>query len=128
MQLDTLVKLGSLALQVAQDDKVRQLASLIHRGAKRRGILPPPPILPAPPVAASNHAGGATAAPQPAPKAKGQTGTGSSAAAPTPWIPFGPPGLPLQAYGGSGIMKYLTADNAKKVLEVAGVMKGLLGK
>jgi hypothetical protein len=46
MKLDTLIKFGSLALNVAQDEKVRELLRITHNGAKRRGffdshIVPP---------------------------------------------------------------------------------------
>ncbi|MBX6354062.1 MAG: hypothetical protein IRZ10_12125 [Thermoflavifilum sp.] len=42
MRLDTLIKLGSLAFSVAQDDKVRELLRITHRGMKRRGWMSPP--------------------------------------------------------------------------------------
>lgn len=138
MQLDTLVKLGSLALEVAQDDKVRELAAMIHRGARRRGILPAPPIIPAPPAAGGSASGAAAANAKPsaavpaAPKSAAPKSAAPNPAAPesaaAPWIPFGPPALPMHMYGGSGITRYLTADNAKKALQLAGVVRGLLSK
>ncbi|MCF8565887.1 hypothetical protein LLE49_14270 [Alicyclobacillus tolerans] len=41
MKFDTLIKLGSLAFGVAQDDKVQELFKMAHKGAKRRGIFNP---------------------------------------------------------------------------------------
>ncbi|KPV45696.1 hypothetical protein [Alicyclobacillus ferrooxydans] len=48
MKLDTVIKLGSLAFNVAQDEKIRELWKLAHGGAKRRGLFDPP-IVPLPP-------------------------------------------------------------------------------
>ncbi|MCL6442942.1 MAG: hypothetical protein K6T83_05715 [Alicyclobacillus sp.] len=47
MKLDTIIRFGSLAFNVAQDDKVRELLKLAHNGAKRRGLFDPPIIPPA---------------------------------------------------------------------------------
>ncbi len=44
MKIDTLIKFGSLAFNVAQDEKVRELLKIAHNGAKRRGLFSPPPI------------------------------------------------------------------------------------
>ncbi|MCL6452121.1 MAG: hypothetical protein K6T78_00665 [Alicyclobacillus sp.] len=49
MKLDTVIKLGSLAFSVAQDEKVRELLKLAHNGAKRRGLFDPPIVPPMPP-------------------------------------------------------------------------------
>ncbi|GMA62440.1 hypothetical protein NZD89_22010 [Alicyclobacillus fastidiosus] len=43
MKLNTFVKLGSLAFGVARDEKVQELFKMAHKGAKRRGLLQPPP-------------------------------------------------------------------------------------
>lgn len=40
VQLDSLLKYGSLAFSVVQDDKVRELTNMLHKGARRRGWLP----------------------------------------------------------------------------------------
>ncbi|GGJ09122.1 hypothetical protein GCM10010885_17760 [Alicyclobacillus cellulosilyticus] len=61
MKFDTVLKLGSLAISVAQDEKVRALVKMAHQGAKRRGLLHPgPPIIPqvfpAHPAPYSSHA------------------------------------------------------------------------
>lgn len=42
MQIGTLVKLGSLAFGVVNDEKVQSLWKMAHSGAKRRGLLQPP--------------------------------------------------------------------------------------
>ncbi len=42
VKLDTLLKFGSLAFNVAQDEKVRELLKIAHNGAKRRGFYDPP--------------------------------------------------------------------------------------
>ncbi|MCL6515680.1 hypothetical protein [Alicyclobacillus sp.] len=43
MQWNSLAKFGSLMFHVAQDEKVQELVTMIHRGAKRRGWIGPPP-------------------------------------------------------------------------------------
>ncbi|MFD1673283.1 hypothetical protein [Alicyclobacillus fodiniaquatilis] len=43
MKVGTFVKLGSLAFNVVRDEKVQELFKMAHQGAKRRGILQPPP-------------------------------------------------------------------------------------
>lgn len=50
MKIDTFIKLGSLAFNVARDEKVRELIKLAHNGAKRRGFFEPSMIPP-------NHTG-----------------------------------------------------------------------
>lgn len=106
MRANTIMRLGSLALDVAQDAKVRELATIIHKGAKRRGLFANQtlPSVPAPAV---------TPAPTPA-KPNGR-------------IPFAPtPSVsPLPA---PNLQKWLTADNAKKALSWAGIIKDVLLK
>lgn len=47
MQLNTLVKAGSLFFNVIRDDKVQELVKITHNGVKRRGLLSQPePIVP----------------------------------------------------------------------------------
>ncbi|QSO46053.1 hypothetical protein [Alicyclobacillus mengziensis] len=48
MKLDTVIKLGSLAFGVAQDDRLRELLKIAHHGAKRRGFFDVGPIVPPP--------------------------------------------------------------------------------
>ncbi|GMA62082.1 hypothetical protein NZD89_20325 [Alicyclobacillus fastidiosus] len=42
MKIDTLIKFGSLAFNVAQDEKFRELLKIAHNGAKRRGFYDRP--------------------------------------------------------------------------------------
>ncbi|WP_157071029.1 hypothetical protein [Alicyclobacillus acidiphilus] len=42
MKVNTFIKLGSLAFNVARDEKVRELVKMAHTGAKRRGLFQPP--------------------------------------------------------------------------------------
>lgn len=44
MKFGTIIKLGSLAFNVAQDEKVRELLKITHNGAKRRGFYDPPTV------------------------------------------------------------------------------------
>jgi hypothetical protein len=48
VKLDTVIKLGSLAFGVAQDDRLRELLKIAHHGAKRRGLFDVGPIVPPP--------------------------------------------------------------------------------
>jgi hypothetical protein len=48
LKVTTIIKLGSMAFNVAEDEKVRQLVTMLHKGAKRRGLLSPPPMPPHP--------------------------------------------------------------------------------
>ncbi|WP_245629704.1 hypothetical protein [Alicyclobacillus sendaiensis] len=41
MKLDSFIKFGGLAFNIAQDEKVRTLFTMLHHGMKRRGLLPP---------------------------------------------------------------------------------------
>jgi hypothetical protein len=42
VKVNTFIKLGSLAFNVARDEKVRELVKMAHTGAKRRGLFQPP--------------------------------------------------------------------------------------
>lgn len=115
MKLNTVIRLGALAFNVAQDEKVRELATMIHHGAKRRGIIgqPQPPQLPPTVVKPVTQ--------------------------PSANIPFAPTALPhassashhsplYQQVPQVGFGKYLTVDNAKKVLGWAGTVSNYLIK
>lgn len=107
VQINTFLKLGSLAFNVAQDEKVRELATIIHQGAKRRGLFAPNPMT----YSQLQKPAAATQVQQP--------------------IPFAPqpakPMLPAPS-GGIDFNKYLTKDNAKKLLGWAGTVSNLLVK
>lgn len=51
MKLDSFIKFGGLAFDIAQDEKVRTFFTMLHQGMKRRGLIHPvtPPALHAPP-------------------------------------------------------------------------------
>lgn len=42
MQIGTIVRLGSLAFGVVNNEKVQELWKMAHKGVKRRGMLQPP--------------------------------------------------------------------------------------
>lgn len=111
MKVNTILKLGSLALGVVQDEKVKELATMIHKGAKRRGFFTPETQwMP----------------PSTAPKAPN---TQNVPVVPPPvksHIPFAPTNQYGSPLGGLG--KYVTMDNAKKALDWAGMIKNLLVK
>lgn len=118
MQTDTILKFGSLALGVAQDEKIRELATMIHKGAKRRGMFGPQML---PPQGGTSNANPSSVKTSPAPTA---TNSGGSR------VPFAPstqagvaqnPAMP-------NLQKLFTVDNAKKALSVAGSVKDLLMK
>jgi len=115
MKLNTVIRLGALAFNVAQDDKVRELATIIHHGAKRRGIIAPVQA-PRPPatVTAPSQTANIPFAPVAAAHQPSSTQPGS--------------GLPAQTMPQFDVNQYLTMDNAKKVLGWAGSVSNLLVK
>lgn len=130
MQLNTFLKLGSLAFNVAQDEKVRELAGLIHNGAKRRGVFAPWPgqvqSLPGGTSGSADSAGAPAAMQSKAPSALVPFAPQKSSPAvkqPTP----GQPETHVPAPP-SPLSKYLTAENAKKALNMAGQVANMLIK
>ena len=131
MQIDTFLKLGSLAFGVAQDEKVRELAGLIHNGAKRRGVFGPYPGQPQSTSSGAGQSGiksvdgsdsaAQAPAPAPVPFAPGKPAAPAKSAAPAPQAQPGP------AIPGT-LNKYLTADNAKKALGMVGQVANMLIK
>jgi hypothetical protein len=111
VQVNTLIRLGALAFNVAQDQKVQELFTMIHKGAKRRGIIGPVPNLPAPPQAQK------VSAPAVSPVASAHP------------IPFAPVASPVSKHPpGQDLGKYINGENAKKVLGWAGQIANLLVK
>jgi hypothetical protein len=108
MRANTVLKFGGLALDVAQDEKIRELATMIHKGAKRRGLFAPMP--------------GPTQIPS------------QTAKSVPPRIPFAPAthAAPPSAQGasqsGPNLQKWLTPENAQKALSWAGMLKDVLLK
>lgn len=113
MQFNTLMKLGSLAFNVANDEKVRQLAGIVHHGAKRRGLYQPYGYPQGPKAAQQSIA-------QP-----GAPVHSHIPFAPTPVSSVAPQAPAVQ---GLNLQKYLTKDNAKKVISFAGTMSNFLMK
>lgn len=116
MQMNTMLKIGSLAINVAQDDKVRELATMIHKGARRRGLFAADFPAAGAPAASTTPGGSPTAVVAPA--------------KPSLPIPFAPSGAASGTglFGVPGIDKYFTLNNAQKALGWAGVVKDLLVK
>ncbi|MDP9727600.1 hypothetical protein ACOJUR_05705 [Alicyclobacillus tolerans] len=38
MQLNTMLKFGGMAFDVARDERIQELVKMVHQGAKRRGL------------------------------------------------------------------------------------------
>ncbi|GMA62358.1 hypothetical protein NZD89_21650 [Alicyclobacillus fastidiosus] len=135
MQLNTIIKLGSLAFDVASDQKVRELAGLVHQGARRRGLIGAVPNAQAQaqtaPVGAPSHWPKQTS---PIPFAPGShpgppLGSGSVPAmtskAPSTQAPKAAASAPIEEFD---LKKWATMDNAKKVLGWAGSVTQFLTK
>jgi hypothetical protein len=134
MKLDTVVKFGSLAFEIAKDEKVREMVTMVHHGARRRGLLGQVPGQ----AATSTHTGGsekssATSDASATPEASVKSGHGGKAAAASADhgaghpIPFSPlvtqsPVLP------EPLRRYFTTQTARRVGHWAAMVKDLLVK
>ncbi|MCL6632181.1 MAG: hypothetical protein K6T63_06045 [Alicyclobacillus herbarius] len=115
MQLDTLVKVGSLAFEIAQDERVRELVTMVHQGAKRRGFPFPgawPPSGAFPPAASS-----ASAPPKPAQAP--QSAASVTAAKPQPEATKVPSGVPELALPTLDVSRWLNRKTAYQAMDVA---------
>lgn len=128
MQMNTLIKVGSLAFDVVQDEKIRQLATMVHHGARRRGLIGQVP-------GPSAQAQSAEHAPPKATPAPSKTvGKSASTGKAFGRIPFEPnPGEPLPWQSGGPIFgvpvgKYFTGGSSKKALHYAQALGKLLIK
>lgn len=134
MQWNTFVKLGSLMFHVAQDEKVKELFTMVHQGAKRRGWIVPPG--PPPTGFAQGQAQGQAQGP-----ADGQPVKANPSPHPIPFAPHYAPPKPSPAKSGAPVpgpgplpgapipwQTYLNGKNAKKVLTWAGELSQLLMK
>lgn len=115
MQLDTVLKVGSLAFSVARDDNIRELVSIVHKGAKRRGLIGAPMGVQA------------MGAPQPQTQGRPPVKTNEHP------IPFAPgkstsSNIQAQSSGGTDWNQLLNGANAKKLLGVAGQIGQMLIK
>lgn len=121
MEINTLIKLGSLALNVLQHQPFRELTSHISKGIHRRmnkmsSPLPPWPVTPPsiPPLFPERppYPGGF----HPYPHARRPTVD--------PWYGYGQGRIPSrQQMPSRNILQYITPENAKKLLEWHGVIK-----
>ncbi len=116
MKLDTVLKAGSLAFSVANDDTVRELFSMVHKGAKRRGLIG----VPLAPQALQQQAGQQAA--------KAQTEAKTSHAIPFAPEPPAKKAGPTQPLGVPDWNQLFNSQNAKKVLGVASQIGQLLMK
>ncbi|QQE80256.1 hypothetical protein [Alicyclobacillus sp. SO9] len=121
MQFNTFIRLGSLAFNVAQDEKVRELLTMVHKGAKRRGFI-------------NNEQGYLQQSPsaQSNPPAQSQMAQPAAQSHPIPFSPGTAAKTPTPQGPGAAVPgslgKYLTADNAKKALKMAGDLGQFLMK
>lgn len=128
MQADTILKFGSLALGVAQDEKIRELATMIHKGAKRRGIFGPQMLPPSSGTSSSKSSAPVSSATSFA--NSGAKAVSVSGANRVPFTPFASSAATGNAQYPAfpSLQKLFTVDNAKKALTVAGSVKDLLMK
>ncbi|WP_443111901.1 hypothetical protein [Alicyclobacillus sp. ALC3] len=125
--MNTLIKVGSLAFDVVQDEKIRALATMVHHGGRRRGLWGQPP-------STGSKAAVAKPEPQPAePSAPKEKSSGGKAPGRIR-IPFElNPGerLPWQTGGpmfGVPLGKYVKGGNGKKAMHYAGTLGKMLLK
>lgn len=127
LKMNTVIKFGSLAFDVASDDKVRELLGLVHNGAKRRGFYGQPlgTNMGGPPQA--NVPAHWPRPNQPIPFAPGkntQQKPGSVPAKPAPKEK--PPEKPVAQAPNFG--KWMNMDSAKKVMGYASTLNDLLNR
>lgn len=133
MQMSTLVKVGSLAFDVAQDEKIRQLATMVHHGGRRRGLWGQPATTQSK-EKQSNDTQPAKASPSAKDTADAKKAAGAGAGAGRIRIPFEPnPGEPLPwvtngPLFGVPLGKYVKGGNGKKVMHYAGTIGKMLLK
>ncbi|WAH35845.1 hypothetical protein [Alicyclobacillus dauci] len=127
MQFNTIVKFGSLAFDVASDDKVRELMGMVHHGARRRGLIGVQqhpvqhPLHMSPPSHWPKSNG-------PIPFSPGSQLKATPPASNTP-KPATQPKAEEQGTGqGFDLKKWVNMDNAKKLMGYAGTFNDLLNK
>ncbi|MDQ0189968.1 hypothetical protein JI721_10180 [Alicyclobacillus cycloheptanicus] len=129
MQMNTIIKLGSLAFDVAQDEKIRQLATMVHHGARRRGLLGVPPSAGGSAAKAPEQKAADTAQKAALPK---QEKAAEKKVSGRIRIPFEPkPGEPLPwvtdgSMFGIPLGKYFNGGNSTKVMQYAGAIARML--
>ena len=127
MKIGTLLKAGSLALDIFNHQSTQQLTGLVSNGIKRRGFLQQG-VLPqraAAPQATANQATAHQAQPgaRSRPMAAGQA-RALPPQQPQPGLPQGQwPDLPVRQ-----ALKYVTPDNMKKAMQWHGIIKSFIEK
>lgn len=116
MQFNTILKVGGLAFDVAQDEKVRELATMVHKGAKRRGLI----------GSVQQQTGGSSASDG----NKQSSAKTSEDSHPVPFTPAkkSPSDSKKAPQPSFDVSKMLNGKNAKKVLSYAGELTQLLMK
>jgi hypothetical protein len=126
MRMDTMIKVGALAFGVAQDERVRELVTMMHRGAKRRGLLSSPILPPTANVGAPVAVGGKAHPPSsaakssPAPSTSGFAGGNKGASSSHGSAGSGAP------LAGLNLSQYLNGRTARQALHVASQIGRLL--
>lgn len=143
VQINSFIKFGSLAFDVASDTKVRELLGMVHHGARRRGLIGVP----------QGNAQGLTNATnlqakqssntvpshwpkthQPIPFSPTQQAKASQPATPAPKPEVKPPAHVENGSGaassgpGSSLKQWASMDGAKKILGWAETVNQVLNK
>ncbi|WP_166669010.1 hypothetical protein [Alicyclobacillus sacchari] len=132
MRLQSIIKFGGLAFDIASDEKVQQLAGMVHSGAKRRGLLQPwmPPAqghphMPYPPAHWPKSS-------QPIPFAPSHGSPAPASHSPVKVEPAKAEPAPEEqktaAADGLNLEKWVNMDNAKKVIGWMGTLNQMLNK
>lgn len=152
MQVSTLVKLGSLAFDIAQDGNVQELAGMVHKAGKRRGLWSQPATglgtsTSTQKSVAANESSSKTSSNSNKETAKttkneesasGKKSGGSDKSQPRPFIPFGPSWTEPPAWAKlpeakglqvpAAITNRLTSRNARQAMKWAGEIGRMLLK
>lgn len=125
MQFNSIIKFGGLAFDVASDEKVRQLAGMVHNGARRRGFFSPPPLNPG--SAAQTPPSHWPKSASPIPFAPGTSSNSAPAKKESPKPEPASPNAPTPTDGWD-VGKWVNMDNAKKVAGWIGTFNQILNK
>ncbi|WP_157071194.1 hypothetical protein [Alicyclobacillus acidiphilus] len=132
MQLNSIIKFGGLAFDVANDEKVRELAGMVHKGAKRRGLLFVPPATQAGHTSVPTTPAHWPKSQSPIPFAPGHHTSAPAkpqAEAPKPQ-PKAESAAPAKSTGPNGwdVGKWVNMDSAKKIAGWVGTFNQILNK
>jgi hypothetical protein len=131
VQFNSFIKFGSLAFDVANDEKVRQLFGMTYHGARRRGLIGqgqsmhPQMLQQMAPPAGQTHPAHWPKLNQPIPfSSAGQANAKPATSAPAP----AQQAQPAAKAPDFDVKQWLNMDNAKKVLGWAGTINQFLEK